>query len=75
MKRYRLRRGYEPPTTAALLALEADARLEEEDTMASLTPVKHLLLVVHGIGQKLEAAVSAPQCCCTAASLHLRVLL
>lgn len=40
----------------AALDKEADVRQEELDDASAGTPVSRLVLVVHGIGQKLEAA-------------------
>lgn len=44
------------PLVQAALDKEADVRQEELDDASAGTPVSRLVLVVHGIGQKLEAA-------------------
>uniref|UniRef100_A0A1D2AB48 DDHD domain-containing protein n=1 Tax=Auxenochlorella protothecoides TaxID=3075 RepID=A0A1D2AB48_AUXPR len=55
--RMRLRRGYVPPTQArGILEKEADLKAEAADAAASSTPVSHLILAVHGIGQTLSSA-------------------
>lgn len=36
--------------------MEVDARAEEADDAAASAPIDRLLLVVHGIGQKLSGA-------------------
>lgn len=54
--RLRLRRGYLPPRAKPLLDKEADARQEAADMVASTTPVRDLVLCVHGIGQTLSTS-------------------
>ena len=44
------------PPGQALLEREADLRQEEMDEAAAAAPPTRLLLVVHGVGQKLTAA-------------------
>eukprot|EP00887_Chlorella_sp_A99_P003527 scaffold7.g3527.t1 len=54
--RLRLRRGYVQPEAKALLEKEADLRREEAHEAAAATPVRRLVLLVHGIGQTLSSA-------------------
>lgn len=50
----------------AALEKEADLRQEELDDASAGSPVSRLVLVVHGIGQKLEAAnIAQARVCCS----------
>ncbi|CAG9461893.1 unnamed protein product [Pedinophyceae sp. YPF-701] len=51
----RLRRGYKPPEKASEGGYERSPT-EETDELCSNTPVKHLVLVVHGVGQRMASA-------------------
>lgn len=51
-----VRNVFLPRPPQALLEKEADLRQEELDEACAAAPVSRLVLVVHGIGQKLEGA-------------------
>ncbi|CAK9859298.1 unnamed protein product [Sphagnum jensenii] len=53
----KLRRGFAPPDSAHPTQDELRQRKEEEmDDYASQVPVRHVVFMVHGIGQRLEKA-------------------
>jgi hypothetical protein len=51
----RLRRGYASPP-APEKAPDIDLKAEEAEEYAGTTPVNHLLLAIHGIGQNLSGS-------------------
>eukprot|EP00249_Psilotum_nudum_P015735 c25495_g1_i1 orf=251-3232(+) len=53
----KLRRGFAPPESSQLTQDELHQRKEEDmDDYCSQVPVRHLVFMVHGIGQRLENA-------------------